>query len=227
MITTARQWVFLALGVSAAVFFLQCMGGGVNTGNAHGNAVTGRLVQWNQANPSRCAVYLYKANAQPPLPPEPDTNCLRTTSPDAGGTFYFRNVPLGIYTIIGRDSVQKTATILNPIVIADTIDTTVDIGTDTLTKATSLAGMVHRLPLGYTAFCYVAGSPYNTLSDTSQDTAAHFILADLPSHKVFDVQAIAIPPKGLGKTCSATLNLKNGLPDTLTFEPIQMPCPFP
>jgi hypothetical protein len=217
----------LTVVVSGAVFFLQCLGGGVNTGNARGNALIGRVVEWNGVSPTHCAIYLYRANTTPPVPPAPDTNRLRTTSPDAIGSFCFRNVPLGTYNIIGQDSVQKTATILKSIVIADTIDTTVDIGTDTLAKVTSLAGMVHRLPLGYTAFCFVAGSPFYTLSDTSQDTAAYFILDNLPSHKLFDIQILAIPPSSLGKTCATTLSLQNGLPDTLTFEPITMPCPLP
>jgi hypothetical protein len=223
----ARRWILPAVVVSGAFFFLQCLGGGVNTGNARGNALIGRVVEWNGASPKQCAIYLYRANATPPVPPAPDTNRLRTTSPDPTGCFRFKNVPIGTYNIIGQDSVQKTATLLKSIVIEDTIDTTVDIGTETLTKATSLAGMVHRLPLGYTAFCFVAGSPFYTLSDTSQDTAAYFMLANLPSHKLFDIQAMAIPPKSVGKTCATTLYLQNGLPDTLTFELITMPCPLP
>jgi hypothetical protein len=213
--------------VSAAIIFLHCMGGGVNTGNADGNALIGSVVEWNGTSPTQCAIHLFRVTTQSMTTPLPDTNRLRTTMPDARGNFCFRNVPLGTYNLIGVDSVQKSATIVKSIVIADTFDTTVDVGTDTLTKATSLAGLVHRLPPGYTAFCFVNGSPFYTLSDTSRDTAGYFILADLPSHKIFDIQAIAIPPKGLGKTCDAALHLQDGLPDTLTFEPIFMPCPLP
>jgi hypothetical protein len=217
----------LPVVAAVAAFFLHCMGGGVNTGNARSNALTGRVVEWNGVSPSQSVISLYNAYAIPPVPPQPDTNRLRSTSPDPNGSFRFENIPLGTYNIIGQDTIQKTATIKKSVVIADTVDTVVDVGADTLTKMTSIAGMVHRLPPGYSAFCYVTGSPFYILSGASLDTAANFILAGLPSQKLFDIQVRAIPPSSLGKTCVTALYLQNGLPDTLTFEPIAIPCPLP
>jgi hypothetical protein len=225
-----RRTAFAA--ITATLLLLYCGGGGVNTGNAKGSTITGRIVEWNGADPSHCTVFLYNASSTPPLPPLPDTTRLRAASTDNTGAFKFVNVFPGTYNIVGQDSLQKTATLIPLITIPAEGDTVADIGNDTLTRVTSFSGVVRKLPPGYAAVCHVPGSPFIALSNTSRDTSATFIIDNLPSRKPVTLIISAIPPSPLGKTCATSYSpgrngYPAGLPDTLTIQQFLMPCPLP